>query len=61
MLKRVNAWEVEKNGTMQVQYDYLQSYLAIFSEFPHFNTTRNIVARYSSFADVTWRKRFAKV
>lgn len=61
VVKKVNPQEVEKNGTMQVQYDYLKAYLAIFSEFPHFNTTRDIVERYSSFSDISWRKRFAKV
>lgn len=61
VLKKVNPQEVEENGVMRVQYDYLRAYLAIFSEFPHFTTTRVVVEKYASFSDLSWRKRFAKV
>ena len=58
---KVDPKRVEHQGIMQVQYDYMRAYLAVYTEYPEFNTTRTIVEKYLTFPDISWRKRFLKV
>jgi hypothetical protein len=61
-IKEIDEAEVKKDSILLVQYEYLKAYLSIYTDTAsNYAVAREVAAKYNSFPDLTWRKRFREI
>mmetsp|Transcript_24063 Transcript_24063/g.21101 ORF Transcript_24063/g.21101 Transcript_24063/m.21101 type:complete len:399 (-) Transcript_24063:507-1703(-) len=58
---KINANDIKKTKTYELQYDYFAAYLDFYTGFPKFTVAREICLRYLAYPVLSWRSLFIDI